>query len=330
MSGIAAWQLHGKMMSLRGSNELSYTPNFFPLSSHDGTSIRLRPLLSGKYISPASEQIMDPIQDDVEMSSNPPSLYSGSSLDSDFNTRRILLAVHLKDWNAPPSVEQWTSWIKQGAPGNIAEMYAWYQSGQRGTGGLLTKPEIGLSEDDSWNPFSPRYIDSQRGDLGDTAIYDPDFAAHAPQIVRTEGTYPSMSTLLLVSVPLPIWSYLPANPAYSFVGYIEGENALNQPGLPRTNSNPIKQKLADAEQVVKRFDRQHAWYRYYVITVIMGVQWFSWYIVPLKGLNFLVSQLLIAVLAVAVPATNLFEDGNGSGYVPRNLSLSEDASDVGY
>ena len=51
------------------------------------------------------------------------------------------------------------------------------------------------------------------------------FPAEAKDI-KIEGVYSSFSTLLLVRMPVAIWSLLPENQAYSFVGYVTSENRV--------------------------------------------------------------------------------------------------------
>ncbi|PVH73436.1 hypothetical protein DL98DRAFT_51850 [Cadophora sp. DSE1049] len=43
---------------------------------------------------------------------------------------------------------------------------------------------------------------------------------------KVEGVFKSFSTLLLVSVPVPVWNMLPDHPAYSFVGYATSPNLV--------------------------------------------------------------------------------------------------------
>jgi hypothetical protein len=39
---------------------------------------------------------------------------------------------------------------------------------------------------------------------------------------KIEGVFPSYSTLIILSIPVPLWDLLPDNPAYTFIGYITG------------------------------------------------------------------------------------------------------------
>lgn len=75
-------------------------------------------------------------------------------------------------------------------------------------------------------------------------------------MIRSESAFDSHSTLLLVSIPLPLWTFLPDNPAYSFVGLITSRNRLTSRGPSRTNS------MSELAKVAVDFDRQHWWYKW--------------------------------------------------------------------
>ncbi|CZR67342.1 uncharacterized protein PAC_17241 [Phialocephala subalpina] len=59
-----------------------------------------------------------------------------------------------------------------------------------------------------------------------------DFPAMA-RFVTVQGVYRSNSTLLLLSVPVPIWDMLPSDPACVFVGYVHSQNMLNPTRSPQ-------------------------------------------------------------------------------------------------
>lgn len=42
--------------------------------------------------------------------------------------------------------------------------------------------------------------------------------------ISVQGIYKSLSTLVLISIPVVVWDILPDNPAYSFVGFVQSEN----------------------------------------------------------------------------------------------------------
>lgn len=46
---------------------------------------------------------------------------------------------------------------------------------------------------------------------------------------KVEGVFKSYSTLLLLSVPVPVWNMLPDHPACSFVGYATSPNLVTNP-----------------------------------------------------------------------------------------------------
>ena len=61
----------------------------------------------------------------------------------------------------------------------------------------------------------------------------------------------SNSTLLPVALPLAVWYYLPRNPAFITVGYVKHRTAPADPErLGRTNSDPLRQRLAEDERAV--------------------------------------------------------------------------------
>jgi Caspase domain len=45
---------------------------------------------------------------------------------------------------------------------------------------------------------------------------------------KVEAVFPSYSTLMIISMPLPIWDMLPDHPACSFIGYVTGPNLGGQ------------------------------------------------------------------------------------------------------
>jgi hypothetical protein len=55
--------------------------------------------------------------------------------------------------------------------------------------------------------------------------------------VKIEGVYPSFSTLVTLSVPIPIWNMLPDHPACSFIGYVTASNLTA--ALPSRTKNTM-------------------------------------------------------------------------------------------
>ncbi|KAF8856020.1 hypothetical protein BDZ45DRAFT_804520 [Acephala macrosclerotiorum] len=66
--------------------------------------------------------------------------------------------------------------------------------------------------------------------------------------IRIEGLYESFSSLVLLRMPVAVWSLLPQNPSYSFVGFITSENLS-----PRTEQFPVS--LAQNIQNVRNSER---------------------------------------------------------------------------
>jgi len=65
--------------------------------------------------------------------------------------------------------------------------------------------------------------ENQSFDAGQTARWLDRFPLLA-KWVKVEAIFPSYSTLMVMSVPLPIWDMLPDHPACSFIGYVTGPN----------------------------------------------------------------------------------------------------------
>jgi CubicO group peptidase (beta-lactamase class C family) len=55
---------------------------------------------------------------------------------------------------------------------------------------------------------------------------------------KVEGVFRSYSTLLLLSIPVPVWNMLPDHPACSFVGYVTSPNLVT-PAEPSTKLEPV-------------------------------------------------------------------------------------------
>lgn len=59
----------------------------------------------------------------------------------------------------------------------------------------------------------------------------------ADQVIIEAG-FASCSTLLIVSLPVALWCYLPNNPAISVIGIVKSTNLLSDPGLPPNRNGP--------------------------------------------------------------------------------------------
>ena len=62
----------------------------------------------------------------------------------------------------------------------------------------------------------------------------------AAKCVRTEGVFKSDSTLLILSLPVAIWTQLPEDPAMSFIAFVRSHNLLS---LPSTSIQSPRQEM---------------------------------------------------------------------------------------
>ena len=212
------WQLHGEMVGRKGSRQLKRTPIHFSLLREDASRIELRPLRKetawNPYETQGTRNALLGIPDLTDTLSTMPT-EDNVLAQADVELlvgNRIILAITLKDWDKVPSDQDWLRWLREGAPENIASMNAMLRTctPQRSTGTSLIKPQnLG-----SWTEALPTVPGHP----------DPDWLAEA--LVKTEGVFNSHSTLLLVSIALPLWTYLPPNPAYTFVGFVTSGNRM--------------------------------------------------------------------------------------------------------
>lgn len=63
-----------------------------------------------------------------------------------------------------------------------------------------------------------------------------DFPALA-KFAKVEGVYRSNSTLILLSVPVMVWDWIPDDPACTFVGYVHSENLHQTQRTVRQENN---------------------------------------------------------------------------------------------
>jgi hypothetical protein len=63
---------------------------------------------------------------------------------------------------------------------------------------------------------------------------------------KVEGVFQSYSTLLLISVPVPVWNMLPDHPACSFVSYVTSPNLVT-PAEPSTKLEPVRVSPEDQD-----------------------------------------------------------------------------------
>jgi len=65
-----------------------------------------------------------------------------------------------------------------------------------------------------------------------------DFPALA-KYATVQGIYRSNSTLLILSLPVPIWDWIPDDPACSFIGYVHSQNLLVDQEPPTTRQSQL-------------------------------------------------------------------------------------------
>ena len=135
------------------------------------------------------------------------------------------------------------------------------------------------------------------------------------EIIRTENAFPSNSMLLLVSIPLPLWDFLPDNPAYSCIGYIRSTNSPTP--LSRTNS--MSKEIKDG---ITSINRQHWWFKWYVIGVWLVIPLICWPTLIDKGVKSMFSFLVLMTFAVAT-ALGLLSMADHSGFLLAGLNLTE-------
>jgi len=182
-----------------------------------------------------------------------------------FFDNRILLSINLRDWIIPPSVEEWSEWLRRGAPKNIESISVRFRR-PRGIG-----RRTDAQSPRPWAESVPTVEDPLRQHRVDNVI------------IRSESAFDSQSTLLLVSIPLPLWTFLPHNPAYSFVGYITSRNRLPSRQLNRSNS------MSELTKVAAEIDRQHWWYKWFLSLAFFAVVSVPW------------RPSLVAIVAIAIP-----------------------------
>lgn len=246
-------QLYCKSIARRGSHQLKRTPIHFTLVEHDAVRIELRPLR--KDVAPSAHGARENPNSSLDIPDLTESLSTTSTKDKALSLNdedpmmknRILLAINLKDRDKPPSSQDWLRWLRQGAPENIASIEAMYRadSPQRNSGTDIIQAQVPGSWMESLGPV-PGHPDPERPRRVMSAV---------EAVVRTEGVYDSHSTLLLVSIALPLWTYLPANPAYSFVGLVTSSNRMKGTELGGTDS------ISKFGKVAIGFGRQQTWYK---------------------------------------------------------------------
>ena len=236
--------LNGRMVNRRGHNKLNYTPHHFSLVDDDTPCIELSPL---------ERKSSGPPTPPLTASASAISVSSLSINDIDLLDRdRVLLSINLKDWTILPKNEEWVEWLRGRIPKNIERISAYFQpQGPRKTTiSNISRPN-----------------DSRSLAEGLLKVPDYDVTKQVEQlIVYTEGAWSSHSTLLLVSIPLPLWTFLPYNPAYSLVGFIKSRNKVLDGVLTRESFDE------QTQHVVETMNRQRPrWYNPSIALVIVAI-----------------------------------------------------------
>ena len=277
-TNLTTWRFYQRMVERRGKGLLKYTPYHLPLFGADAPSIELRPFRE--------------YQERLEVQANSmtvpltPSLTDfGSTISTEdemaFMRDRILLSINLKDWTLPPKVEEWQHWLRTEAPANISAISAVFQP-EKGTDMTFTIPP---QDPGSWTKTLPKISESGRRERVEEAI------------IRSEDAFDSHSTLLLVSVPLAIWTYLPHNPAYSFVGFVTSRNRGADGALRRTSS------MSELKKFAVEINDRHWWYKWYLAFAFVMIPIY-WPALAQRGaesfLSFLVFMGFVTVTPFAV------------------------------
>ena len=281
---LTAWKVSKQLMARRDSNRLVYTPRHFPLSDGDASCIPLYPL-SG--VLTLTAQIYPTRRNSSPDLQNAPSLTENASTITDEDDSliedRIVISINLKDWTQPPSAKQWLTYLSERVPENLKSIRVSYSPGHKNGSALLPIP----SQKDTM-----KYVEdlSMLPDLGRVRRVEE-------ELVRTESAFESNSMLLLVSVPVPLWDFLPDNPAYAFVGYIRSENlAPSSATLSRKASipNEIKKELTG-------LDRRYWWYKWYALVLCIIAPLVYWPASINQGFHSLLSFLAFVVTLTSAP-----------------------------
>ncbi|KAK4123281.1 hypothetical protein N657DRAFT_574032 [Parathielavia appendiculata] len=91
------------------------------------------------------------------------------------------------------------------------------------------------NEDEPHVLISLALEDDQRLDLNDWKTWLAAFPAMA-KYVKVQGVFKSHSTLLLLSLPVMVWDFLPDDPACSFIAFVRSNNLLH---AQKTREPPI-------------------------------------------------------------------------------------------
>ena len=281
---LTAWQINGLLMERRRNNRLFYTPRHYPLSKGAASCVQLRSMVkcTNKGTKLKRNQNHGSFIDSPD---TPPLTDSATTISDEIDPfgGRVILTLGLEDPSEPPEKKHWVEWLCKRVPENLRFISLRYQNGFQEQRSILS-------------PMSPQETLQYIGDLASEADQRRQKRV-AAELVRTESAFDSNSTLLLISIPLPLWTFLPDNPSYAFVGYIRSPNLISLcPSLSRTNSLP-----EDIKKRIAQLDRQHWWFKWYVVVMWISVPIVYWPDSINKGFKSLLSFLVFAVTLTAIP-----------------------------
>ncbi|KAH7407907.1 hypothetical protein BKA64DRAFT_706308 [Cadophora sp. MPI-SDFR-AT-0126] len=73
------------------------------------------------------------------------------------------------------------------------------------------------------------------------------------KIAKVEGVYRSNSTLMILSLPVPVWDWLPDDMACSFIGYVHSSNVLSQ---EHHKPEPVPAAIPDIKTTLEDVDKK--------------------------------------------------------------------------
>jgi len=297
---LTTWQLYGKLIIRKGKNLLRYTPHHFPLTDTTAPRIELRPLMvSSAQLQYGAQGNFSSLQTTPELTTSMSTL--STEADASILYNRIVLAINLKDPTVPPLSHEWVEWLSSKAPGNIESIIAMYQPDQQ-------HQTVHAARDPrSWTQGLTTFPEPSRVDQVKEAL------------IRTENAFDSHSTLLLVSIALPLWTYLPDNPAYTFVGFVTSRSRMRGIALSRTNT------LSKIKIVAAEFDSQHGWYKWYFGLSLCVLPSF-WRVLPQKNTESLLLFFALMAFVLGTPfsllvASSVSREFDDEVFPQSNLSF---------
>lgn len=118
-------------------------------------------------------------------------------------------------------------------------------------------PDFGIPDTTEPNEDEPHVLislaleDDQQLDLNDWETWLAAFPAIA-KYVKVQGVFKSHSTLLLLSLPVMVWDFLPDDPACSFVAFIRSNNLLGSQKAaqePEPTPVPVTEDIPNSNSV---------------------------------------------------------------------------------